>query len=183
MNRSAMALALLVGASAAGAQAPSASESARLIEVELLGGYTPVALESWAGRPTTASNLTSFGVNVRAYLIFIGKTRVGLEVGNQHFFTWEDKTQTGTTIFTTTHHVGGLGVALVARGCSRPRFDCDVGYGFHFLEEPVPGVHFGINYIVVESKRFKLPVGARVGLILGGQSVALPLSLKTGVTF
>ena len=178
-------LALRLGASTVGAQTPLAEgERTVLIEAELLGGYTPVGLEKWTGTFATASDFRSFGAIVRIYPILIGSTRVGLEVGSQHFFTWKERFSSGATIVTTTHHVGGLHLALVARACERPRFDCDAGYGLHFLgESALPGVHFGMNYIVIRSKRFRVPVGARVALILSDQSTALPLAIKTGFTF
>jgi hypothetical protein len=177
---------LLLGLSAslAGAQVHNAADRpARLIEAELLAGYTPVELERWANTRPTSSDQTSYGVKVRAYLIFIGKTRVGLELGNQHFFTWEQSTQVGSTIVRRINTVAGFNVGVVTRPCDTPRFDCDAGYGFYFLGDVVPGAHFGMNYVLLKRRRMSIPIGARIDLLFGDQAFALPLALKTGVTF
>lgn len=178
---------VLVGATASTAGGQMAGEDrggARLIEAELLAGYTPVALESWTGTTPISASRTSYGANVRAYLIYLGTVRMGIELGQHHFFTWKEVLQpTPGTIERRTHNVSGFHFAVVARACERPRFDCDAGYGFYFLDSAMPGAHFGMNYIVTSSKRFRIPIGARIGLLLSGESVALPLFLKTGVTF
>jgi hypothetical protein len=156
-----------------------------MIESELVGGYTAVGLAGWTGTNPTSSDQLLYGVNVRAYLIFINNTRVGLEVGNRHFFTWRQRIEFGSTAITNTTRVAGFHFGLVVRACDRPRFDCDVGYGFHILGEDdvLPGAHLGMNYLLVKKERFTIPVGARADLLFGDQSVALPLALKTGFTW
>ena len=102
-------------ASGAGAQSAEDLPRALLIEAELVGGYTPLEMEKWTGTTPTASSQTSYGVNVRAYLLHIGKVRVGLQAGNQHFFKWERRTSFGSTTIVDRNTVAGFSVGIAVR--------------------------------------------------------------------
>jgi hypothetical protein len=184
--RISVALATLLLASAAGAQGEivrGVRRNALVIEAELVGGYTPVELEKWARARVTTSDHTSYGVNLRAFLFFIGDTRVGVEVGNQHFFRWESHNQFGSTVIKDVNDVAGYRFGIVVQVCDEIRYDCDMGYSFHFIGRDVlPGGHLGVNYLLLNRRRVSLPVGARLDVILGDQATALPVAFKTGIT-
>jgi hypothetical protein len=39
-----------------------------------------------------------------------------------------------------------------------------------------------MNYLLIDRSRFSVPIGGRVDLLMG-EALALPVALKTGITF
>lgn len=159
--------------------------SALLVEVDALVGRTAVDVAKW-GRANRVENRSqrSAGVNARLFISFLGKARVGFELGSQHLFTYEVLTQTGTSLTRERHTVAAQHASVIARFAKSPKLTLDAGAGFYYFSETsLPGLLFEANYVVLQGKKLAIPVGVRMDLIVDNEVSAIPVSLKAGVSF
>jgi hypothetical protein len=167
-----------------GAQRAAAPESrTRQLEIDLLAGYTAVQVDKWSGFTTVAGQSHgAMGVVARMMLVHFGNVPVGLELGTMQLFTYEIEGQSGAQLFRQRSTVAGIHVFALARAIERPRVVLDVGGGWHVLGDvAAPGLVGSLSYVAYRGRRFNVPVGARLNVVLSETASAAVLLAKAGV--
>jgi hypothetical protein len=159
------------------------------VEIDAIGGFTLVSLDGWV-RPGRASggDRQLFGVMGRAFLLYIGDARLGLEGGRQRLFRYE-VTESGTERRATVEpSYGGLVVRLPEQG----KFGIDVGFGFYsFRERSLAfdddglrvATQIGVSWRILRWRGVTIPLGVRVGSIQDDRTAILPAGMTVGLSF
>lgn len=181
----AVAGALLLTAGGAGSAAAQLQlPMRRAIEVDLHGGYTAVQIEKWSNVPRAdESDRGGRGLTARLMLWPMRTGQVGVEIGNERLFGYELHSQGGATIVRSIHTVNAPHVALLARLAGRGWLTFDFGGGLFFFDAyTLPSGFFGMNYPLLRTARFSMPVGFRLTPIIHERTIAMTLALRTGIS-
>jgi len=154
-------------------------------ELDALGGYTMVDIESWSRfRRVDARSQDLAGGLGRVFVVRLGQLRVGAEAGFQHLFWYQLEAQSPGLIVRRRVNVAPRYGGVVFRLVERSRLDVDYGFGFHSFDETSrPGSHFAATFRVLQWRGFSLPIGARFATILDEEAMMVPIALKAGVSF
>jgi hypothetical protein len=163
--------------------------SALALELDGIGGYTLVDLNSWV-RPgrVTDSDRDLAGFNGRLFLANVGDARLGLEVGRSQLFEYHVRSQDGTIQDSVDIEswYGGFAVRLP----ETRRFFFDFSMGMYklpknFLSFRDSGMRlstgFAVYYRLASYRGVSLPIGARIASILDDRSAVLPAALTAGI--
>ena len=168
---------------AAGTAAAQPIHRPPTLEVEGFTGYTLVDADKWGGfTELSGANHVGFGAAVRYIFINFTDARLGMEIGTQQLFTYEVEGNSGAQIVTRKTTVAAYHVIPVVRIAEGNRSSVDVGFGFHFLGDgAAPGLLVGTNHVILRRKRFTVPIGARVNVVLNDPVSAMSIAIKAGV--
>jgi hypothetical protein len=175
-----------------GAQAQSRGGrrlSAIALEVDGIGGYTLVDLNSWV-RPgrVTQSNRNLGGFNGRLFFANMGDARAGIEVARQQLFKYHVQSEDGTIRDSADimSWYGGFAVRLP----ETRRFYFDFSMGMYKLPKNILSFRdsglrlstgFAAYYRLVSYRGVSVPVGARIASILDDRAAVLPAALTAGI--
>ena len=187
-----VALGILAGMtteSLAQSQAPVRWRSALAIELEAVGGYTLVDLNTFAlpGR-VMDSDRNSGGFNGRLFFVDLGDARLGIEAG-RHDLLWYHVRSADSTVQDTIDITSWYG-GLVVRLPETRRFSFDFGMGmFEFPKSPLAFRDNGLRlttsaavyYRLLSYRGVTVPIGARISSIMDNRSSVLPASFTAGV--
>lgn len=185
-------LALAIVSAESGAQQQSRGGrrlSALALEVDAVGGYTLVDLNSWV-RPglVTESDRNLAGFNARLFFANLGDARAGIEVGRQQLFWYHVRSQDGNTQDSVDIASWYGGVAVRMPETRRFFFDFSMGmYKMpkNFLSFRDSGMRlttgFAAYYRLVSYRGISVPIGGRVASILDDRSAVLPAALTAGI--
>lgn len=180
-----LAAAIAVAATRSFAQTPEPEARAFGIEAEALYGFTAVDGPKWAGfTGLNEQNKQMMGVIGRVFLLDLGPTRAGIEIGGQRLFSYEVQTLAPSGPERRRVFVDPVHFAVAGRTTPHRRLDLDFGAGFYFSEDSSrPGLHFGASYRLVSRKRLAIPIGLRIATVLEQTASAWPLAVKVGVAW
>jgi hypothetical protein len=163
--------------------------SALALEVDGVGGYTLVDLNSWV-RPgrVTDSDRNMVGFTGRLFFANLGDARAGIEVGRQQLFGYHVRSQDGTIQDSVdiAPWYGGVAVRLP----ETHRFFFDFGMGMYKLPKNILSFRdsglrmttgFAVYYRLLSYRGVTVPIGARIASILDDRAAVLPVALTAGI--
>lgn len=182
----AVALLALVPAAAARAQ--------RSIDVFAGAGLTAADVERWAGTPLNDWSQFLFDAHAQAFLLALGPTRLGVEVGHSSFmwYSYNACPGCGSEGF---GEIPGYDIPVYGEtSVAASRVLAVARVGYRFFAELAAGMHMFDGYSdwggygalgvrIPLMGRLEVPVKARAGFILDADQNLIPITLSAGLSY